>query len=317
MDARTNAALSSPAMAAHPLLCIWIAAAVATPAPEYTRAAAIRLYSAGQLVPAAEHMREVYRRPGAPVEERRAAAAFVVGAYRAAFEAADDRPSAAAYLCDALAVAEDFKQTAGAAAASLTRAHEELARLRAPFGPCDAEPASAPDDAPADKIGAPQPASAAVTSPPEWLPISPGRAGSAAALPPPSRPEPVNDDRPRRSPLAWAGVALLGAGAATTAASLGVGISQARTAMDRSEALKASAASRPYTQQELGVLKAEDRDLRQAARILGIGLGVGAVLIIVGATLTAVGVRNARSSRVRIALQPKLHGASIALRWNF
>lgn len=302
-------------MAAHPLLCAWIAAAVATPAPEYTRAAAIRLYSAGELVPAAEHMREVYRRPDASVAERRAAAAFVVGAYRAAFEAADDRASAAAYLCDALAVAEDFKQTAGAAAASLTRAHEEVVRLRAAFGPCDA--ASAPDDAPADNAGAPQPASAAVTSPLEWLPIPPGRAGSAATLPPPSRPEPVNDDRPRRSPLAWAGVALLGAGAATTAASLGVGISQARTAIDRSEALKASAASRPYTQQELGALKAEDRDLHQAARILGIGLGVAAVLIIVGATLTAVGVRNARSSRVRIAFQPKLHGVSIALRWNF
>ena len=313
-------------MAAHPLLCAWIAAAVATPAPEYTRAAAIRLYSAGELVPAAEHMREVYRRPGASVAERRAAAAFVVGAYRAAFEAADDPASAAAYLCNALAVAEDFKQTAGAAAASLTRAHEEVVRLRAPFGPCDPAPASAPDDAPADRSSAPQTATdPAIPGPttansrpePDWLPVPPGRA-RPGPLAPPLVATTATTRAPSRPSLTWTGVALLGAGAATAAVGIGVGLSQALPAVNRGRALQTGLAGRPPTTEEVLAFNEAYRDVQHAKQVLGVGLAVGGGLMLVGAVLTAIGVRGVRRAHpTKVAMQPGLHRSSITLQWQF
>jgi len=256
-----------------------------------SRETAIELHKGGHFAAAGEHMAEVYSRATTP-DERRAAALFVVGAFKDAF--AQDPVVAAALACRGLAIADDFlAHEEGPGAARVRAGRARLAALREPFGPCDA-----PAEPAADLL----PVSARAASPPRSQP------GRPVELDPQPSPAAV---RPRRT-MFWSGVGVAVLGATTTAVALGLGLSRARAAADGADGLTAGAAGRAFTGPELAQLDGLREQLREGRMIVGVGVGAGAAMMVAGAVLAVFG--RVRGDAQRAAVGP-WRGVSVTLRF--
>lgn len=259
---------------------------------EFSRAAALDLHKRGCLVEAGEHMAEVYRQAKDP-NERRAAAAFVVGAYGEAFRTAPDQAAAAELLCRGLAIADNFMATTrGVAATHLVAPRAKLAALREPFGEC----------APVEGL------LPVVTTGRRPRPTQTQRpvAESVPQLP-------VTSDTPPGRAMLWTGVGVTAVGAGVAAVGLGLGLSRATAAAEGADALTAGAPGRGFTANEKLMLQDLRGELSNARVILGTVVGVGAAMLVTGAVLTAVGMK--RRGPQRAALAPWGRGVAFVLRF--
>jgi len=255
-------------------------ACLADPGPghHYSRAAALDLHKRGCLVEAGDHMAEVYRRAKEP-DDRRAAAAFVVGAYGEAFRKAPNPAAAAELLCRGLAVADDFLKSGGDVR-HLVAPRARLAALREPFGGCAAEGLLPVVTDVRPRVRPPSSATQTATELPQL---------------------PVTSDTPSGRAMLWTGVGVTGLGAGGMAVALGLGLSWATAAAEGADALTAGAPGRGFTEDEKLRLQDLRGELRDARVLLGVGVGVGAALLVTGAVLTAVGMRRRGPQRAALA----------------